>query len=247
MKLLWAAILAENEKQRRTLARWLSVLAPVTALVLSLFLLGPAESAAATQKIAFWQAYAGSVLAGWAAFLLPLMATLQAVLLSQLEHANKQWKFILALPVPRSSLYIAKSVNLVFLIVLAHLLLGMMIGLVCILAGWADFSSGLAWPMMAWLASNLAIICCASLLLASIQLLIAVEMESFVAAISIGLVAMFIGLFGNQAVGETARYFPWTMPLMAVRQPGIWLAGAFAASLAVTWIGALRMKHRQVR
>lgn len=240
-----ACILAEHAKLRRTLARGLSFAAPLCAVLLSLFVLGNLESLTAAKGLPPWRGYLDSLLRIWASFLLPMMATLQAVLLAQLEHANRQWKYLLALPVSRSSLYLAKAVNLFALVVLAHVLLWLMATATCVVAGLVDGSVG---ETAVFLARQLAATCAATLVLAGVQLLVAIKIESFVAAISIGLVATLVALLGASAMGTTAGYFPWSMPLWALQQPSAtWMLDVLLAAAGVSWLGTLALRRMQVR
>lgn len=50
------------------------------------------------------------MLAVWAVFMMPLLITLETALLNGIEHGDRQWKHICALPIPRHALYLAKFV-----------------------------------------------------------------------------------------------------------------------------------------
>lgn len=240
-----ACALAEHAKLKRTLARGLSFAVPLCALLLSLFVLGNLESVAAAKDLPLWQTYLDSLLRIWASFLLPFMVTLQAVLLAQLEHANRQWKYLLALPVPRASLYIAKTVNLFALVVLAHVLLWLMAMVTCVMAGMAEGSFS---EITSFLTRHLAATCAATLVLAAVQLLVAIVIESFVAAISIGLLATLVALLGANTMGSAADYFPWSMPLRALGQPTtVWMLAVLLAAAGVSWLGTLTLQRMQVR
>src|SRR5690606_32590119 len=142
MSPLIAYVLAEHAKLRRTLARGLAFAAPVCAVLLSLFVLADLNTLAASKALPRWQAYLDALLRIWASCLLPIMTTLQAVLIAQLEHANRQWKYLLALPVSRTSLYMAKSVNLFALLLLANLFVWLLGLAVCAAFGLASDAFG---------------------------------------------------------------------------------------------------------
>jgi len=248
MNLLLAAVLAEHAKLKRTLARASAVAAPFCALILSLFVLGNLDALAAGGHIARWQAYVEALLRIWAAFLLPLMVTVQAVLIAQLEHGNRQWKYLLTLPVPREWLYLAKAINLGGLVVMAHAVLWAMGAIACVTAGLAGPTSGTLWPMLGELAGGLLATCAASMLLAAIQLAVAMALESFIAAISIGLVATLASIVAGPALGAKARWFPWSMPLKALDPSSLvwWSCLGTATAIAVA-VGAWRLRRAQVR
>ena len=240
-----ACVLSEHAKLRRTLARGLSVTAPLCALLLSLFVLGDVELLAVDRGVPPWRAYLDSLLRIWASVLLPIMATLQAVLLAQLEHGNRQWKYLLTLPVPRATLYLGKTLNLFVLVALAHALLLPMAMASCVVTGLAEGNIG---GMTMFLVQQLAASCAAAWMLAAVQLLIAIMIESFVAAISIGLLATLVALLGASAMGSISGYYPWSMPLHALKHPGAaWWIGVLFATACIGWLGMVVLQRMQVR
>ncbi len=244
MSTLIACVLAEHAKLKRTLARGLAIAAPVCAVLLSLFVLANLDALAASKGMPRWQAYLDTLLRIWASFLLPIMATLQAVLIAQLEHANRQWKYLLALPVSRGSLYVAKSVNLFGLLLLAHVVLWTLALAVCATFGLAPGALGEAG---AFLGRQLGATFAAALALAAVQLLVSIRLESFVGAIGVGLVATLVALLGAGTMGQAAGYFPWSMPIHALQPISTaWLAGAVLAAVLVTALGAQVLRRMQV-
>lgn len=244
MTTLVACVLAEHAKLKRTLARGLAVAAPVCALLLSLFMISDLDTLAASKSMPRWQPYLDALLRIWASFLLPIMATLQAVLIAQLEHANRQWKYLLVLPVSRTSLYMAKSVNLLGLLLLAHIVLWVLGLGACAAFALAPGAMGEA---ASFLCLQLGSTFSATLALAAVQLLISIRLESFVGAISVGLVATLIAVLGAGTMGDVAGYFPWSMPFHAL-QPisASWLAGAVLAAALVTALGVQLLRRMQV-
>jgi hypothetical protein len=240
-----ACVLAEHAKLHRTLARGLAIAAPACAVLLSLFVLANLDTLANANDMPRWQAYLDTLLRIWASFLLPIMATLQAVLIAQLEHANRQWKYLLALPVSRTSLYMAKSVNLLALLLLAHVVLCALALGACVAFGLASGALGEAAGFLARQSSATFI---AAWVLAAVQLGISIRLESFVGAIGIGLVATLVALLGAGPMGKAAGYFPWSMPIHAL-QPisAAWLAGAVLAAVLITAVGTQLLNRMQVR
>ncbi|MDG2526273.1 ABC transporter permease [Stenotrophomonas sp. HITSZ_GD] len=235
---------AEHAKLKRTFARGMAIAAPVCAVLLSLFVLANLDVLAASKGIARWEAYLDSLLRIWASFVLPIMATLQAVLIAQLEHGNRQWKYLLALPVSRASLYVAKSVNLFALLLLGHVVLWLAAMAACAAFGLAPDALGAAGG---FLAGRLGGTFVAALVLAAVQLLVAVRLESFVAAIAVGLVATLVALLGASTLGHAAGYYPWSMPMHALQVPqAAWWIGVLAATVVVTALGAQWLRRMQV-
>jgi hypothetical protein len=55
-----------------------------------------------------WQSLWRGTLTIWAVFLLPLLITVETALLAGIEHGERQWKHMFALPIPRAAIYVAK-------------------------------------------------------------------------------------------------------------------------------------------
>ena len=70
-----------------------------------------------------WDAVFQNSLSVWAIFMLPLLITLETALLAGVEHTEKQWKHLLALPVPRYTVYLAKLLTALLLMLAGTLLL----------------------------------------------------------------------------------------------------------------------------
>ena len=243
---IWiACVLAENAKLKRTLARGLVIAVPMFSLLMSLLMLVNLDTVASAKSIPLWQAYMEALLRIWASFPLPLMATLQAVLIAQLEHANRQCKYLLAMPVPRASLYVAKSVNLFGLMLQAHLVLWLLALAVC--AGFG-LAPGTMIQASGFMAHQLSATLLAASVLTAIQLLVAIHLQSLVGSICVGLVATLVALFGAGTLGTAAGYFPWSMPQHAL-QPvsAAWLIGALLTAVLITALGARSMRQMQVQ
>jgi hypothetical protein len=213
---LRGAIRSERIKLRRTLAKGLSAIAPVTAALLSLFVLANADALAAARHVAPWQGYMDSAFRVWASLLLPFCITLQAVLLAQIEHGNQQWKHLLALPVPRARIYAAKLVVLVALLLLASVLLAALVLGIAWAAGLVAIANGTLAAAAAHAALSAATIAGAALLLLAIQFLVSMQTSSFTAAIGFGTIATIVAVLATSTMGDFAYGFPWSMPAMVV-------------------------------
>lgn len=252
MNALRRALHAEALKLRGTLALWMCLVAPATVAVLFLLqmtfidygqrpVMAPPEA---------WVMYAQSVMALWTVLMLPLFVTLETALLAGLEHGTQQWKHLLALPLPRSTHYLAKSTAMVGLVALSMLAL-----CVCItLGGWA-----LQWlqprlgiggpPPMALVASLASKAFCASLLMVALQGWIALRWRSFTVAVATGMTATVMGYL----IGQSAQFghlYPWAMALQVVAgEPthlGFVMVAGVAGGLLVTVLGAWEFSRREV-
>ena len=246
------ALHAELLKLRGTLALWMCLVAPATVAVLYVlqmtFMDYDGRTVAAPADA--WRMYAQSVMALWTILMLPLFVTLEAALLAGLEHANQQWKHLLALPMPRSAHYLAKLIVLAAVVALAMLAL-----CVCIpLGGWA-----LQWlqprfgiggpPPMAMVASLAAKAFCASLLMVALQGWIALRWRSFTVAVATGMTATVMGYL----IGQSARFghfYPWAMALQVMasepKHLSFVLVAGVAGGLLVTGLAVWEFSRREV-
>ena len=252
MNALGRALHAELLKLRGTLALWMCLVAPATVAVLYVLqmtfmdydkrpVMAPADA---------WAMYAQSVMALWTILMLPLFVTLEAALLAGLEHANQQWKHLLALPLPRSAHYLAKSLALAGLVALSMLVLCLLIPP----GGWLldllqpRFGIG-GPPPMQLIFSHAGIAFGAALLMVALQAWIALRWRSFTIAVASGMTATVIGYL----VGQSERFghwYPWSMALQTMASEPkhldfVMIAGV-GGGLLVTALAAWEFARRDV-
>jgi pimeloyl-ACP methyl ester carboxylesterase len=207
------ALAGETLKLKRTLALWLIVVAPVLVALLGVLLQAIAVIRGRGNLAAvFWESHARESLTIWAVFLLPLVIALEAALLCGIEHGEKQWKHIFALPIPRYAVYGAKFVMLQSLILLSTLLLCLLI----IFSGWAlmiwhpELAGAGAPPVSFILGRGLQCWLAAGLIL-SANLWIALRWPGFTVPLAVGIAGTFFALFAASAAA--AKYYPWLLPI----------------------------------
>ena len=222
MNALARALWAETLKLRGTLALWMCLIAPATVValyVLQLTFMDYSQRSPLPPADA-WRMFAQSVLVLWTILMLPLFVTLESALLAGLEHANQQWKHLLALPLPRGVHYLAKLLALVAMVALAMAALFLLIPL----GGWAlaqlQPGFGIAGPVpWAFLLPKVAMIFAAALLMVALQTWVAIRWRSFTIAVATGMTATVMG----SLIGQSARfghYYPWTMPMQILARDG---------------------------
>jgi hypothetical protein len=81
-----------------------------------------------------WDTLPLSSMQVWAVFMLPLLITLETALLNGIEHGDRQWKHLFALPVPRYSVYFAKVIVAQALILISTFILAALIVVVGVAA-----------------------------------------------------------------------------------------------------------------
>ena len=251
MNALSRALSAEALKLKGTLALWMCLIAPGVVAVLYVLQIWASKLpvSAHADPARAWQMYTQSVLALWAFLMLPLFVTLEAALLAGLEHGDRQWKHLLALPLPRGAHYLAKLLALAGLVALAFLALVALVPL----GGYALMlvkpGFGIAGaPPWEYLLTSLAWCYLASLLMLSIQCWVAVRWSSFTVAVSVGMSATVMGFL----IGQSERFghwYPWSMPVQVLAGKGQWLdfvvSAGIAGGLAVALLGLLDFRQRE--
>jgi hypothetical protein len=233
MSALLRALSAESVKLRATLALWMCLIAPAVVVALYVLQIGASKIPAGRMGTPdqAWMAFAQSALVLWAFLMLPLFVTLEAALLAGLEHGDRQWKHLLALPVPRGAHYLAKLLALATLLALAFLALVALIPLGAGILALAKPAFGIAGPPpWAFLLRSAAACYAASLLLVSLHTWLATRWSSFTVAVSIGMGATVMGFL----IGQSERYghwYPWSMPLQVLAGKGQWVSFVVVAGL----------------
>jgi hypothetical protein len=198
-------------KLRRTLALALAVLLPAAPpLVFFVYVL---------QKGNEWLPQGVSAMAWtfqaalslWCILLLPLFAAIESSLIAGIEHQNRGWKHLMALPVPRGAPYAAKLVAVTALVALGTALFWAY----TLLSFWGLTrlrpEAGFAGPLPAGETLGIvALVGAASFLLLSVHAFVALRWASFSLNISLALTA----LLGNVVLTESrlAWLYPWSLP-----------------------------------
>lgn len=251
MNSLLRALSAESLKLRGTLALWMCLIAPGVVVVLYVLQLAVSKMGdmAPGDPAKAWTLFAQSCLALWCFLMLPLFITLEAALLAGLEHGEKQWKHLLALPVPRGVHYLAKFFALAALLLLATAAFFVLVPL----GGWAVMVLKPAFgiggpPPFAFLLEKFAPVYAASLLIVALHTWVSIRWRSFTVAVAIGMTATVMGFL----IGQSERFghwFPWTMPLQVLasdgRYVGFVVVAGLAGALLVTAAGILDFTRRE--
>ena len=227
------ALSAESLKLKGTLALRLCFIAPglVVALSVLQLLLSKGGQPLATPLLA-WERFIQGVMLLWAFLMLPLYVTLQSALLAGLEHGERQWKHLLALPLPRGAHYLGKLIILVGKVALASLVLAVLIPL----GGWVlmrlhnPLGIGGAVPWT-FLAARALVVFAASGCMIGLHLWIALRWTSFTVAVATGMTATVAGFL----IGQSARFgpwYPWTLPMQVFAGQGELMGQVAVAGLA---------------
>lgn len=209
MSHLVRALSAEILKTRRTLALGMALLAPfaIGFLVFVMFAqMGPPKSPVADP----WRSVLQNGHILWSLLMLPLYVTLEMGLLGNLEHTNRMWKTLYALPVPRWSIYMAKQIIALALVGLSTALLVVMLFAAGRLLNLLDptYGLGTAFPWAVTLkAMGLSFLC--AWLIIAFHLWFSIRVPSFVASMGAGIAGTVAAVLVIES--KYAPYYPWTL------------------------------------
>ncbi|MFC4767344.1 ABC transporter permease [Effusibacillus consociatus] len=148
------ALKVEFFKLKRSFAWWFVILAPLLMVLngasnfnrfQSLFLAGGGAWLKLQVQIVLW----------YSILLLPLSIGVLSMLLNRMEHSENSWKHLLALPIPRSIVYLAKLTNQLILTGISLLILAIGIFVSGFMLGISDpvpYSSILKGIVTGWVA-----------------------------------------------------------------------------------------------
>lgn len=196
----------EVRKLNRSLALVLAATAPALIAVFAFSMLLRSKTPSE------WDMWIGSGMAIWAYFMMPLCVAALTALVAHMEHGPRSWDHLRALPVPRWTLYAAKAVCVIALVlIMSAAVLGATIGAVALgglikpeaaAMGALDLT-GYAWSMARMAA--------AALLMIAIQFWTAIRFASFVPGLALGIGGTFFAVVATSA--RQGAFMPWQMPV----------------------------------
>ena len=247
MRQLARAVSAEMLKLKRTIALWMIVVAPMLVVFLQFMMMSQRTKFYEKAPNA-WPIFHGGIYSLWAVAMFPLFITLETALLAGIEHGQKSWKHLFALPVPRSIFYTAK------LLVAAGI-----IAASCAVLALGTAGSGLLLAKVApqitfgptpWrdLIIGAASMFVASWLLIALHSWVALRWPSFALASGVGMAAT-VGTLMIASSERFWKFYPWALPLHATMGTNAaelaMMLGAFGG-LAVALLGCWEMTRRDV-
>lgn len=219
---LWRALHAETLKMKRTIALKMVVLAPVAVVSLVFFMAvnAPFSTIKRGGADGEWAGLAQITFLFWAMLMMPLFISLEAALVSGLDHADNQWKSLLARPVPRWTWYVAKLIVVIVMLAASMLLLQAAIIVAALILPLLQPELHFAFPIpWKFIFKPGAQIFGLALLSVSIQHWVSLRWRSFSVAIGFGIVAMLVGYVAAMVTFRTAdwpQYFPWALPMLVL-------------------------------
>lgn len=221
---------AELLKLKRTLAFRVIFVAPLLVALLQFFVMWKSRQFGPEFKL--WETLPKATLTIWAIFMLPLLITLETALINGIEHSDKHWKHILALPVRRHTIYLGKFIVAEALVAASTLIL-------CLLTVLVGMASTRVRPELAnsgpvpygWIAKHAMLVWLAASLIIAIQTWISIRWSSFTVALGAGIGGTFFALFAASA--QVGKYYPWLLPL------NVFSDEKFAAALLLGAVGGV--------
>ncbi len=242
---------AELLKLRRTLAFWMVLAAPALVVVLVFLNYYERSGFFARGGKPLWNSLQNTAVVFWSVLMLPLYVTLQSSLLAGLEHNEHRWRNLLAMPVPRWSIYWSKLTVLCAMLLASSTVLN----LGCVLNGvllralkpQLFFPGPLPWST-AW--HNAWITGVTALLIVAIQHWVSLRFGAFAASAGFGIAATVIGAI----LANSDRYGPWwpwclPMQLMSANPVRIGHAVVYSAiaAVSVSVLGTIEFSRREIR
>lgn len=239
------ALHAESLKLKRTLALRMVFVAPLLVGALNFFVLWERRKVGPEFKM--WETLSQVSLSAWAVFMMPLLITLETALLNGIDHGEKNWKHLFALPIPRSAVYAAKLIVAQALILVST----MFLMLITILTGLfftrvrPEMANGDA-PQYGWMLKHAAMIWLAAWLIIVIHTWISIRWSGFALALGAGIGGVFFALFAASA--RVGKFYPWLLPVNVLSQErvamALWLGVLGGVAAAV--IGGFELVRRDV-
>jgi hypothetical protein len=210
----WALFSTEWIKLRRTLALRLAVAAPLLAIVMQLMILLDRKLIPSGDAGKVWSNLLQNGWGLWLGFFVPMLVSLEAASLANLEHRGNQWKQLFAFPIPRWSVYAIKMLFCGLLLGTSFLLVAPgFVGNVLIVSaarGW-HLESAIPWS---GIMSTLAKAYVASWLVIVIQTWISARIAGIASPVCIGFAGL---LLSAVLIRLLSSWCPWTLPLSTFR------------------------------
>ena len=227
---LLRALHAEVLKLKRTLAFRVIFVLPLLVALLQFFIVWRTKKFPA--EFDLWHTMGTNSLRIWAVFMMPLLIALETALLNGIEHSDRQWKHIFALPVPRHAVYFSKIVVAQLLILISTAILSLLTIIVGIIATHLRPELANVGPIpFGWFAKYTVLVWAASWLIIAIHTWISTRWAGFPIPLGAGIGGTFFALFAASA--SVGKYYPWLLPM------NLFVDGRFKAALVLGIAGGL--------
>jgi hypothetical protein len=242
---LLRALHAELLKLKRTLAFRVIFVLPFFVAILQFFVIWRTKKFPAGFDL--WHSHPSNSFQIWAIFMMPLLITLETALLNGIEHSDKQWKHLFALPISRRSIYFSKFIVALGLIFVSTLVLALLTVLVGVAATYLKPELASAGPVPFFtIAKQAMFVWLAGWFITAIHTWISMRWAGFPIPLGAGIGGTFFALFAASA--SLGKYYPWLLPV------NLFLDGRFTTALVLgvsggivaAFLGCLEFVRRDV-
>lgn len=239
------ALHAEMFRLKRTLALRMVFVAPLPVVLLAAIVVW--EKSAENPAVDLWDTLPKVALGAWSLFMFPLLIALVTALLNSLDHNDKIWKHLFALPVARSVVYLTRLLIGELLLAISSLALVALI----LCTGWAlmrlrpALAGGGGLPLGEILKNALRMWLSAGFIIA-LHHWISIRWAAFTISLGAGIAGTFFAMFASGV--SAGRYFPWLLPANVLSPEiatlSLWLG--MGGGLAVALLGCATFVRRDV-
>jgi len=262
MRSLYISLTSEFYKSRKTLAFWAAIILPI--LICGLIMIGFYSGSEKILKanypgLALWGQYSGAALGVMGMLILPFYVMFMAFSVNNIEHKNDTWKTLFIQPLNKFSIYAAKYLYAVMLLLIClalFLLLTLASGyLLQVLVPKYTFSDYNPALLLTKFYSKLFL---ASLGILSVQFVLSLLWSDFLKPMGLGFVGTIAGIITANVDWKHAYLIPYSDPTLALRvtrvkgaaledfpifTQEIWVSLAYAAVLFVAGYFILSKKN----
>ncbi len=236
---------------KRTVALRMVVLAPAIVALLVTFLLSQMPSTLLFRRGTHWMELTRMMLGLWATLVMPLFITIETALIAGLDHSENQWKNILALPIPRWTIYIAKLLVACAMVIASTFLLMCGVLIAGALLPYLRPELTFGWPAP-WLEifTKGAQVAALSATAVTAQHWISMRWRSFAVPVGVGVAAVIVGVVVVSSKSNVWElWYPWAVTTRPLVTPPtdlttlLWTHGL--AGIAVAAIGCWTFSRRE--
>jgi len=208
------SVFTEITKQKKTLALWGTILAPLFVVFVNFVIFFSHPELLAKQDTNPWLKIAGNAINIYTILMLPLLITLVAFIVNNVEHKANGWKHLFALPVSRTTVYTSKVIITVAMVFLSLIIFDVFIilsgKLLSVLNPEINFGN---FAMNNEIIITSIKVFLASLLIITIQFLISINSKNFLVSIGIGVA----GTIGTSMLlsWQHSDLIPYALPMLA--------------------------------
>ncbi|MGN7987658.1 ABC transporter permease [Pedobacter sp. 22226] len=221
MRTLYISLISEFYKSRKTLAFWAAILLPV--IICGLITFGFYSSSEKILNLHYppmllWGNYIGASLNVMGLLILPFYVIFMAFSVNNIEHKNDTWKMLFTQPLNKFSIYAAKYLYAVFLILICLFLFAFLTfafgHLLQALVPKYNFDQ---YSPINILFSSYAKLFLSSLGILSLQFILSLLWADFLKPMGIGFVGTIMGIITANVGWKYAYLIPYSLPTLALR------------------------------